>query len=139
MLDVTPARLTVRVIEQVLITSVRTRPLTLQEIRDKGIVLDKDDYLGFEFTLGLVLESKAVKVTFPVVFDKDGTPLPEFTRPAPNLPALDIDIPQLPEIVPIMLRLDPITSATPIGPLGGMAVENIRIPSVLVIPGTSAT
>src|SRR5207247_7354322 len=42
-LDVTPSRLPLKVIEQVLITSVKTRPLTLEEIQQKGIVLDKKD------------------------------------------------------------------------------------------------
>ena len=66
MLDVTPSRVPLKVIEQVLITSVKTRPLTLQEIKDKGIVIDRNDYLGFEFTLGIKLESKAVTVQLPV-------------------------------------------------------------------------
>ena len=51
-LDVLPRTVAIEVIDQVLVTSVKTRPLTLDEIRDKGIVLDSDDYLGFEFTLG---------------------------------------------------------------------------------------
>jgi hypothetical protein len=44
------ARVPVQVIDQVLVTSVKTRPLTLDEIKQKGIVLDRDDYLGFEFS-----------------------------------------------------------------------------------------
>lgn len=46
--DLQPHTVPIDVVEQVLITSVKTRPLTLQEIKDKGIVLDSDDYLGFE-------------------------------------------------------------------------------------------
>ena len=60
-LDITPNRVDVEVIEQVLITSVTTRPLTLEEIKAKGIILDDDSYLGFEFTLGIALDSKAVE------------------------------------------------------------------------------
>ena len=77
MLDVLPRTVAIEVIDQVLITSVRTRPLTLQEIKDKGIVLDSDDYLAFEFTIGLKLESKAVNLSFPVVFDSQGVRVPE--------------------------------------------------------------
>jgi len=135
-LDLTPARARVQVIEQVLITSVKTRPLTLDEIKSKGIVLDSDDYLGFEFTLGLMLESKPVKVTFPVIFDKAGTPLPELTGKLANLPPLDIELPNLPTIIPTMLILEGVSGGTPLVSLpGGQQVE-VRIPSVLVIPGS---
>jgi len=75
-LDVVPSEVVVKVIEQVLVTSVKTRALTMDEIRDKGIVLDSDDYLGFEFTLGLALESEQVQMTLPVVFDRNGDQVP---------------------------------------------------------------
>src|SRR5947207_2862818 len=75
-LDVTPSRIPLKVIEQVLITSVVTRPLTLQEIKDKGIVLEKDDVLGFDFTLALKLESTPIQITFPAIFDRQGLPIP---------------------------------------------------------------
>jgi hypothetical protein len=58
------------------VTSVKTRPLTLDEIREKGIVLDSDDYLGFEFTMALSLDSKAVNFSFPVVFNRQGVAIP---------------------------------------------------------------
>ncbi len=38
------------------------RPLTLDEIREKGIAIDRDDYLGFQFTLGMQLDSQVVKL-----------------------------------------------------------------------------
>ena len=42
----------------------------------RGRMLDSDDYLGFEFTLGVLLESKPINVAFPVVFDRQGVPVP---------------------------------------------------------------
>lgn len=129
-LDVAPRVVVIEVIDQVLITSVKTRPLTLQEIKDKGIVLDKDDYLAFEFTIGLKLESKAVNVSFPVIFDSAGVPVPEYITGGPPMPAEEHDIPVFPEIVPVMLRPPkPITVR-----INGHD-EEVRIPSVLVIPG----
>ncbi|WP_291983730.1 carboxypeptidase regulatory-like domain-containing protein [Luteitalea sp.] len=129
-LDVTPTTVPVTVIDQVLVTSVATRALTLQEIRDKGIVLDSDDYLGFEFTLGLRLESRPINVSFPVVFGADRLPVPSYiSAPSLNLPAT---VPvQVPTIVPMLLDL----------PVGANKIvidgqeRDIRIPSVLVIPG----
>ena len=73
-LDVRPRRVSLRVIEQILVTSVETRPLTLDEIRERGVVLDSRSYLGFEFAITLRLESTPVRFRFPVVFDRLGVP-----------------------------------------------------------------
>ena len=102
-LEVQPRHVPVKVIEQVLVTSVTTRPLTLDEIRAKGIVLDSDDYYAFEFTLGLKLESKAVNITFPVAFDRQGVPVPQFIAPPP--PPTREGIP-LPTIIPVLFEMD---------------------------------
>ena len=100
MLDVTPQSVTVEVIEQVLVTSVKTRALTLDEIREKGIVLDSDDYLGFEFTLGLKLESQPVTLSFPVVFDRQGVPIPDPLTPPPAPARQGVPMPTM---VPLLL------------------------------------
>ncbi len=76
-LDVSPKNVPLKVIEQVLVTSVTTTPLTLDEIRAKGIVLDSNSYIGFQFTLGLALQSQQISLSFPVVFDRHGVPLPQ--------------------------------------------------------------
>jgi hypothetical protein len=131
-LDVTPSRVDVEVIEQVLITSVTTRPLTLDEIKARGIILDNDSYLGFEFTLGIALDSKPVDFTFPVVFDKHGVAVPQ-----PLLPGSDPERAQMPPlttIVPMLLRVGEEGDA-PTVRLPNGTMEEVRIPSVLVIPG----
>ena len=135
-LEVQPQHVLVKVIEQVLVTSVRTRPLTLDEIRQKGIVLDSDDYYAFEFTLGLKLESKAVTITFPVAFSREGVPIPQFILPPPS-PTRQADLPPLPTIVPVLFEVDEGPGAGPAPrlpalPSGG---GEIRIPSVIIIPG----
>lgn len=136
-LDVEPRTITVQIIDQVLVTSVKTRPLTLDEIREKGIILDSDAYLGFEFTLGLKLESTPVNFSFPVVFDRAGIPLPQALVPPPPPPRGSVA--PLPTIVPMLLEAQapPQADGTP-GPripLTTPSGEPIRIPSVLVIPG----
>ncbi|PYQ20146.1 MAG: hypothetical protein DMF81_19565 [Acidobacteria bacterium] len=130
------SRVTIDVIDQVLVTSVKTRPLTLDEIREKGIVLDRDDYLGFEFTLGLSLESKPVNITFPVVFDRQGVPLPQPLSPPAESPRSGVALPPLPTIVPVLLEGQlgegPTAPRVKLELPGG---QPIQIPSVLVIPG----
>src|SRR5262249_36158655 len=137
LLEVNPRHVTVKVIEQVLITSVKTRPLTLDEIRQKGIVLDSDDYFAFEFTLGLKLESKTVDISFPVAFDRNGVPVPQFLVPPPA-PSREADLPPLPAIVPVLFEMEDGGASAgggarlPVLPNGG---GEVRIPSVIVIPG----
>lgn len=132
LLDLQPRTVTIDVVEQVLITSVKTRPLTLQEIRDKGIVLDSDDYLGFEFTLGLLLESKPINVAFPVAFNREGIPVPApVSQPSLRVDQLSEPLPPLPKLLPMMLKVPKL------GPGSGLTFpeEELRILSVLVIPG----
>jgi alpha-tubulin suppressor-like RCC1 family protein len=133
-LDLQPRTVPVDVVEQVLITSVRTRPLTLDEIKAKGIVLDSDDYLGFEFTLGVLLESKPVNVAFPVVFDKQGiaVPLPQ-SVPGLSVRDLDAGAVDIPKLLPMMLKVPKLSPAMTLGL--EFDSSEIRIPSLLVIPG----
>ncbi len=140
LLDVSPSEVTVRVIDQVLVTSVQTRPLTLDEIREKGIVLDSDDYLGFEFTIGLATDSQTVSFSMPVVFDRQGVPVPQVIEPPPPPPRIGVSAPGLdppmPLIVPAMLEFDPVEIAEiPPKSLLLPSGQPIHIPSVLVIPG----
>jgi hypothetical protein len=138
-LEVEPATTTVKVIDQILVTSVKTRPLTLEEIKDKGIVLDSDDYLGFEFTMALSLDSKAVNFSFPVVFNRQGVAIPP---PIPDDLATvkrELDLPQPfgrggpGAIYATLLEIEgPSESNVPLTTPAG---EPIRIPSLLVIPG----
>ena len=138
-LEVTPPQVVVQVIDQILVTSVKTRPLTLDEIRERGIDVNAaDNLLGFAFTLGLRLDSKAVSITLPVVFDRKGAVIPEPLRPPPPPPRLgDVQLPPLPTIVPLLLEPVPEGDGGS-GPdlsLPGLSDAGVRIPSVLVIPG----
>jgi len=133
-IDVEPSNVPLKVIDQILVTQVTTRALTLDEIRGKGIVLDSDDYLGFEFTMGFKLDSKAIDLKFPVVFDRQGVAVPQPLSPpaAPTREAF-----QLPTIMPLLLEAEgpngeraELKYTTPAG-----VVKPITIPAVLVIPG----
>ena len=99
-LDVSPSTVTVKVIDQLLITSVSARPLTLDELRERGIVLDSDSYLGFEFTLGMTLESEVVDLSFPVVFDDRGEVVPQPLSPPPDPTRASIPS----TVVPLLLQ-----------------------------------
>ena len=138
-LDAEPRRVTLRVIDQILVTSVVTRPLTLDEIRERGILLDGSAYLGFEFAIVLQLESTPVHFQFPVVFDRQGVPLPLALQPPPEPFRSLVSAPQL---VPVLLRPaasdeDPDGAAPPEYDLAELPGQQpVRIPSLLVIPGS---
>jgi hypothetical protein len=100
-LDVQPRRVPLRVIDQILVTSVVTRPLSLDEIRERGVVLDASAYLGFEFAITLRLESTPVHFRFPVVFDRQGVPVPIPLQPPPEPLRSVVSAPLL---VPVLLR-----------------------------------
>lgn len=132
-LDVTPQRIPVTVIDQILVTSVTTRALTLDEIRQRGIVIDNDSYLGFEFTMGITMESKPVEISFPVVFDRNGVAVPQPLEPPPAPSREGANVP-LPTIVPMLLKVGEGAAEPMVRLPNGEQVE-VRIPSVLVIPG----
>ena len=131
--DFSPSSVIVNVIDQVLVTSVQTQALTLDQIQAMGVVLNSSDYTGFQFTIGLQLSSQVVNISFPVVFDPQGIPVPQPIAP-PSAPAPQgVSVPVT--IVPVLLQ--------PTGPAGGGGGSagggglpgGISIPSVLVIPG----
>ena len=133
-LDVEPSSVPLRVIDQILVTQVHTRALTLDEIKAKGIVLDSDDYLGFEFTMGFKLDSKAIDIKFPVVFDRNGVAVPQPLSPPPAPVREGV---QLPTIVPLLLEAeDESGQRVEIRiPQQTGAPRPVTIPAVLVIPG----
>jgi hypothetical protein len=132
-LTIAPSTITLDVIDQVLITSVQTTPLTLQQIQQLGIVLDNNSYQGFQFTVGLGTSSNVVNVAFPVVFDNNGVPVPQPISP-PQVSRNDVPVPT---IVPVLFQL---TDSSGASVSGGVTfpdghVGPVQIPGVIVIPG----
>lgn len=133
-LNVSPGTIPVRIIDEVLVTSVETHPMTLEEIQEAGIVLDDSSYQGFQFTIALVLESQVVNLSFPVVFDSDGVAVPQPLHP-PSDPIRDaVDVP-IPQLVPVMLETSD-GSGGGFGALPELVAAGVKIPGILVIPGS---
>ncbi len=130
-LRASPDVATVEVIDRVLVTQVTTRPLTLEEIRQKGILFGDDSFTGYNFLLALRLDSRPVTIELPVVFDSNNVPVP--LRPTgsvdisgPGLPALSAGLTPI-LMTPDVRGIDPeILAAIP---------SDLRIPGLLVIPG----
>src|SRR5271157_690232 len=133
-LDVSPSAITIQVVDQVLITSVQTTPLTIDQIKALGIVLDGNAYQGFQFTLGLLLESQVVPFSFPVVFDQNGVafPLPITPPSSPGLQLVSLNLPS-PTMMPVLLQ--GATEKLPMMTMPDGTQAPITIPGLIVIPG----
>jgi hypothetical protein len=71
-----PALATLDVIDRAIVTSVSTQPLSLEELQDRGIVLDSTNFSAYQFTFGIGTDSPPVPITFAVAFPKDQAALP---------------------------------------------------------------
>jgi hypothetical protein len=89
----------IHVIDKLLVTQVTSRPLTLEEIREKGIVIDESNFTAVNFTVGLTLGSKQVKIDLPVALPSTKQAMADMEPPKlTSLPSVQsafdrIDIP----------------------------------------------
>lgn len=134
----TPQAVTIESIGDPLITNVQTRQLTLQEIQDRGVVVDSSNFTAYNFTVALGTQSNQVPISFPVIIPNGYTQVnPEKLPPATDLgiPPPVVSIPPPPELPAntsfegFILRADPDSNIS----------EEVRaqlppIPGVVVIP-----
>ncbi|WP_211360494.1 carboxypeptidase regulatory-like domain-containing protein [Geobacter argillaceus] len=67
----TPESVKIEVIEKLLVTQVTARPLTAQEIRDKGIVFDKSNFQAYNFTAAFAIKpGQEINITMPVILPR---------------------------------------------------------------------
>ncbi|MGC4081209.1 MAG: hypothetical protein QM736_03600 [Vicinamibacterales bacterium] len=62
----TPDHATIEVIEKLLVTQVTARALTAAEIREKGIVFDKNNYQAYNFSAAFAVADQPINLNFPV-------------------------------------------------------------------------
>ncbi len=64
----TPESVTIEVIDQLLVTEVTARPLTAEEIREKGIIFDSSNFQAYNFTAAFAVKpGKDITIDFPVL------------------------------------------------------------------------
>ncbi len=134
-----PQAVSIEAIKDPLITSVTTRPLSLTEIRDRGVVFDSSNFTAYEFTAVLGTQSNQVPISFPVLIP-DTSKLLEDPEKIPNpsiglgLPSVNnVQIPELPEnlsLTGFKLELDQSGEKFATG-----TVSLPPIPGIVVIPG----
>jgi hypothetical protein len=72
LLDGTPSSVPIKVIDQVFVTSVSTRPLSLEEIQARGIIIDSSSFQVLEFTLALNFGGQPFTINLPVALPSGG-------------------------------------------------------------------
>ena len=129
----TRAPVVINTIEKLLVTQVTSRALTLEEIKEKGIVIDEDNFTALNFTVGLTLGSDQVEIDLPVVIPTTieaaaTVEPPQLTRLPSVQRAFDsINIPNF-SLSGFQLRVPPEFEE-------GTGIELPPINGVIVIPG----
>ncbi len=83
-MEASPSSVPVHVFDEVLVSRVTSRPLTLDEIQEKGIVIDQQNFRAVEFEVGFVLDGKTIPVKFPVV-------APSFRQSTEIIPTAELE------------------------------------------------
>ena len=65
----------ITVLDELLVTEVTSRPLTTEEIAEKGIVIDEDNFTVLNFAVGMVVDSDEVSVDLPVALPRQSEEL----------------------------------------------------------------
>jgi hypothetical protein len=127
-----PDSATIEVVDQILITQVTTRPLTLEEIRQKGILFGDDDFTGFNFMIAFKLDSRLVTVDLPFIFDSNNilVPIPG----SRDIGLTGLGVPGLGGgLVPMMLDVD--SDGAGASELEFPELADLTVPGLLLIPG----
>ena len=147
-MEASPSSVPVHVFDQVLVSQVTSRPLTTEEIQQKGIVIDESNFRAVEFNVSFVLDGKTIPVSFPVVS-------PQFSDSTELIPAAEVEaklkeaadmnqkiaseIVQLPkdfQTANLNLQLQGINfQVVDPGPGETLALTIPPIPALMVIPG----
>ena len=131
----TPERVEIKVID-ILISQITSRPLSLEEIRSLGIVMNESDFTAVSFEIGLQFNSTSIPISFPLLIPKQSSIQPIIPVPpqgvrfaAPQLVGAPFNMPgAIPNFVPVTF--------TPARPeFEGILPD---IPGVLVFPNDIA-
>lgn len=137
-----PQSVTINVIDKLLVTQVTARPLTADEIRQKGIVFDQSSFQAYNFSAAFAIQNQTVNVSFPVVLPSVqgaqgvSTSTAEVpTIPTPQLPSLQTIIPDTLRLQTQIPNLSVVGFTLKLPDLQGQNLFVPPIPGVIVIPG----
>ncbi|ABQ27183.1 Ig-like domain-containing protein [Geotalea uraniireducens] len=134
-----PQAVAIESIPDPLVTSVTTRPLSTQELQDRGVTFDSSNFTAYEFTAAIATESGQVPLRLPVLIPNASTLYePEKLPPMPGIglgmPTEITASPQTP--VPENISISGfMLEASKVGEPGAPPIQLPPIPGIVVIPG----
>ncbi len=136
-----PQAVIIESISDPLITEVKTRQLTAEELEERGVTFDSSNFTAYEFTAALATESGQVALTLPVTIPNEVTlPNPEDIQVQNQIgipaPSLEIKPPEGVQVkLPPNLEVQPFVMTVKEPEAGAPTIELPPIPGVVVIPG----
>jgi hypothetical protein len=141
-----PESVSIEIIEKLLVTQITARPLTAQEIKDKGIVFDKTNFQAYNFTAAFAIGSgDPIKINMPVLLPNLATGATDVnvsqaglgaTLPEPQLKDVRTIIPDALKLAQTKIpNLSVKTFSLKAIDYKGNTFELPPIPGVIVIPG----
>ncbi len=83
-----PAAVTIEVFDKILISQVSSRALSANEIRERGIVVDQENFQVIAFTAAFGIEGRRITIDFPMLIPLAAGPSAPVALPALSLPSL---------------------------------------------------
>ncbi len=139
-----PESVTINVIDKLLVTQITARPLTAAEIREKGIVFDRDNFQAYNFTAAFAVDptGAAIRLDFPILLpalkSASGPPGNVEVIPSihpPGLQSLRTIIPDTLKVQAQVPNLSVVGFTLRVPILEGKDFFVPPIPGVIVIPG----
>ncbi len=137
-----PESVRIEVIEKLLVTTVTARPLTADEIREKGIVFDRSNFQAYNFTAAFAIDDGSqINIAFPVVLptiaavDAPNGTATLASIDAPQLKSLQTLIPDTLQIQARIPNLRVVGFSLQLQQESGQDFFVPAIPGVIVIPG----
>lgn len=129
-------------VRKIVLTSASVRALTLEELRERGVQLNEENFQAFDFAVGFAFGSEVVEISFPVTFEGKAS-IGGYGKPEIKLddlpPGVVAEVARWtpPSIVPF--RIVPQEKGPSEGlEIGLEEVEELDFPvyGVIVLPGT---
>ena len=140
-----PESARINVIDKLLIAQVTARPLTADEIREKGIVYDKSNFQAYNFSAAFAIKGESIAINFPILLPRLQSTIPP-TSPIATIPDVPTaSIPRLQTLIPDTLKLQ--TKMPNLQVVGfSLKVPDVKdgnlivppIPGIVAIPGDIA-
>jgi hypothetical protein len=130
-------------VTQVLVTRVTSRPLTLDEIRSYGIVVDDENFDAFNFTFGFAVDGEVIDYNVPVLFSPLSGEPTRILAPRPGLGGSSGTTSarfKPPQLAPFTLQIDTGSSGGPrptggcLDPFGCEGAAPVSLPGVILFP-----